>query len=178
MRLNWIRTRIADHGCPLVLVTTPQDFKHCVDKFTRATGHNINQFLGRTLLTKRLPSELDPADLIAVAKIHFPELDADYLELIAAKAMQSESYLMAVEGIARRARFIARREGRAALALADVEKAIEEILPSSVVAAPAAPVAEGRKTPPPLAVKRGRRPITAPSLQSPARETTPTIIPA
>src|SRR5665213_2548555 len=85
MRLNWIRTRIADQGCPLVMVTTPQDFKHRLDKFTRATGHNISQFLGRTILTKTLPDELGEADLVAVAKKHFPDLDADYLDLIVAK---------------------------------------------------------------------------------------------
>jgi hypothetical protein len=181
MRLNWIRTRIADQGCPLALVTTPQDFKDCVNRFTRATGHNINQFLGRALLTKRLPAELEPGDLIAVAQKHFPDLDADYLKLIAAKAMQSESYLMAVESIARRARFIARREGRDTLALADVETAIEEILPASSAPARPAPAAAApaqRKSP--VAVKRGRAltptPVAVPALEMPgARETAPAL---
>lgn len=178
-RLNWIRTRIADHGCPLVLVSTPQDFKHCVDRFTRATGHNINQFLGRTLLTVRLPAELENADLLAVAKHHFPDVDEDYLDLIVAKAEQSESYLMAVESIAKRARFISRREGHAAVTLADLKTAISEVVPGATAPArpaPLAPAPAPHKQP--LAVKRGRA-VTpqpapaAPALGMSARDTAP-----
>jgi hypothetical protein len=50
MRLNWVRTQIVDRECPVALVTTPQTYKHCVEKFVKATGHNIDQFLGRTMM--------------------------------------------------------------------------------------------------------------------------------
>jgi hypothetical protein len=175
MRLNWIRTRIADHGCPLVLVTTPQDFKHGTDKLTKVTGYNLNQFTGRTLLVVRLPSELSTADLIAIARKHFPKLNEDYLELIAAKAMQSESYLKAVEAIGKLSRFIARQAGRDEPTLADVDAAIAEYAPTIPIRpAPSAAVASGVRQP--LAVKRGRpvAPVAAATaLPAPVRQTSP-----
>jgi hypothetical protein len=183
-RLNWIRTRIADQGCPLVLVSTPQDFKECLHRFIRATGHNINQFLGRTLLKVPLPAELAPADLLAVAKKHFPDLDADYLDLIVAKAEQSESFLMAVESIAKRARFIGRRAGHASATLQDLETAIAEVVPSVTAPARPAPIAPARAKHP-LAVKRGRAlmpassisPLEPPALALPPRRPTPALQP-
>ena len=171
MRLNWIRTQIVDHGCPLVLVTTPQDFKHSVDKFTRATGYNMTQFLGRELFPCKLPAELDPDDLTAVARKHFPELDEDYLMLIASKAMQSELYLKAVEAIGKRARYHARNAGRA-LTLSDLDTAIAEIIPAP--SGPAPVRMESRPTQP-IAKKRGR-PAPAPTAdapQAPSRQTSP-----
>ena len=55
--------------------------------------------------------QLETADLIAVARKHFPEFSENYLRLIAAKAMQSESYLATVQQIAKLARYIAKRDG-------------------------------------------------------------------
>lgn len=133
MRLNWIRTQIVDKKLPVALCVTPQNYTHALARFVKRTGHNIQQFLGRTMLKIVLPNELDEEDLLAVARINFPELDEDYLGLIAAKAMQSESYLMAVEAIAKRTRFIARRDGHSTITLADLELAISEVLPGSGV---------------------------------------------
>jgi hypothetical protein len=126
-RLNWIRTQLVDRRVPVVLVSTPQDFKRQSSKFVKATQYNFAQFAGRNMLTVNLPEELSQADLIAAAQIHFPELDANYLELIAAKAMQSESYLQAVEAIAKRAQWIARREKHDSMTLPDLNLAIEEV---------------------------------------------------
>jgi hypothetical protein len=174
-RLNWIRTRIVDQGCPLVLVSTPQDFKQCLDRFTRATGHNIDQFLGRMLWTIRLPGELKIADLRAVAKKHFPDLDDDYLDLIVAKAQQAESFLMAVESIAKLARFFARKACHDAVTLDDLEAAITETVPNILAPAPAA---AAPPRPRPMAVKRSRPAAPpAPALEVRAREITPALQP-
>ncbi len=129
MRLNWIRTQIVDKGLPLVLCATPQTYTHTLAKFVKKTGHNIQQFLGRTMRRVVLPNELEECDLLAVAKIHFPELDEDYLALISAKAMQSESYLKAIESIAKLSRYIAKRDGHKQVEMADLELAFAEILP-------------------------------------------------
>ncbi|MGA2750486.1 MAG: AAA family ATPase [Verrucomicrobiota bacterium] len=153
-RLNWVRTRIVDQGCPLVLVSTPQDFKQCLNRFIRATGYNVDQWIGRTLFTVRLPAELETADLIAVARKQFPDLDDDYLDLIVGKALQSESFLMAVESIAKRARWIGSRAGHAAPTLQDLETAIAEVGPAPATPARPAPTTTAPARPHPLAVKR------------------------
>ncbi len=169
MRLNWLRTEIVDRNCAVVTVSTPQDYKKCVEKFTRATGHNITQFLGRTMLNVPLPNELEQDDLLAVARIHFPQLEDDFLQVIVGTAMRSESYLMAVEAIAKRVRFIARRDNHPSVTLADLKLAISEIIPGQAAPAPAAPA---RSAPPqranPIAIKRSRATkATAPALQMP-----------
>jgi len=129
MRLNWVRTQIIDRKVPCVLVSTPQSYQQAESKYVRKTGYSIEQFLGRVSFSVRLPTNLSPEDLLAVARIHFPELDPDYLDLIAGTAMVAESYLKAVENISRRARFIAKRAGRDQIGSADVELAISEVSP-------------------------------------------------
>lgn len=131
VRLNWVRTEIIDHGLPFAAVVTPQSFDRAVKRFVNTTDYAMEQFLGRTLLTVPLPSELEEKDLIAVAKIHFPEMDDDHLGLIAAQAMLSENYLMAVEAIAKRARYIAKRENHHAITLNDLDIAISEVMPAA-----------------------------------------------
>ncbi len=128
MRLNWIRTEIMDRGVPVALVTTPQSFQRPLQQFVKKTGHTIEQFLGRTMLKKTLPHELDSADLVAVAKVHFPEVGDDYLELIAAKAMQSELYLKAVEAIAKRARYLARQDKAGSVGITHIDRAAEDVI--------------------------------------------------
>jgi hypothetical protein len=127
-RLNWVRTEIVDRELPLAIAVTPQAFKPAVDKFVRKTGYSMAQYFGRNFLTKTLPSSLGEADMIAVARIHFPELDEDALGYIAAEARLSQNYLQAVDAIARRARFLAaRRHGR--ISVQDIEAAVSEVLP-------------------------------------------------
>ena len=99
-RLNWVRTEIVDKGLPLALVATPQSYAHSLKKFVNATGYNFAQIIGRTLLNVVLPRELDRQDVLAVARIHFPDVDEDCLMYIGATAMQSESYLQTMEAIA------------------------------------------------------------------------------
>lgn len=129
-RLNWVRTQIVDKGLPLALCVTPQNYAHAMAKFVKRTGYNMQQFIGRTMRKVILPDELDECDLIAVAKIHFPEFDEDYLALIAAKATQSESYLMTMESVSKLSRFIAKRDGHKQVEMEDLELAFSEILPA------------------------------------------------
>jgi hypothetical protein len=108
---------------------------------------------------------------LAVAKIHFPELDNDFLQVIVGTAMQSESYLMAVEALAKRVRYIARRDGHKTVTLTDLKLAISEIMPAP--AAPARPAPEKSQTPPaPLAIA-AKRPRHVRPLSAPARSTQP-----
>lgn len=134
-RLNWVRTAIVDRKIPCVLVVTPQSYHGAVQRFVKRTQYSIEQFLGREALRVLLPNELPHADLLAVARIHFPGADEDLLGLVAAMALQSESYLKAVENIARRARFTASKRGAKKFNLADVERAITEVMPTTAPAA-------------------------------------------
>ncbi len=132
VRLNWVRTEIADRGLPLAIVVTPQSYHLAVDRFVQKTSYAMEQFNGRTMLPVVLPCELDEKDMVAVARINFPELDEDSLGYVAAAALTSENYLMGVEAIARRARFLSKRHGGQAISLADLDKAISEVIPGHV----------------------------------------------
>jgi hypothetical protein len=158
VRLNWVRTEIIDRHLPFAAVVTPQAFHGAVKQFVRTTGYVMEQFLGRTLLTVPLPSELEEKDLIAVAKIHFPEMDDDHLGLIAAQAMLSENYLMAVEAIAKRARYIAKRDNHRAVTLRDLDIAISEVIAPQPAATSDAPVSRSAQ---PRQLKRQEAPVKA-----------------
>jgi hypothetical protein len=128
-RLNWVRTEIADRGLPLALIHTPQNFLPATDKFVKKTGFAMQQFFGRIYRAVQLPAELERTDLLAVARIHFPEMGDEYLEVIADLAELSENYLQTVEAVAKLARFIARREGHRRVTISDIESAASEIIP-------------------------------------------------
>ena len=186
MRLNWLRTQIVDRNLPVALVSTPQDYSHAAAKFVKASGFNLAQWTGRIVHQTSLPGELEFDDLLAIAKLKSPELDADFQELIAAKALQSENYIMAVEAIAKRARYIARRDGHPETTLADVNLAIAEVIPASATAPAAAAAARPAAAPPgpdpPDAPRRRRArarsirpaaPPPAPALAIPPQRETP-----
>jgi hypothetical protein len=173
-RLNWIRCAIIDRKIPCAIVVTPQSYNSALARFVKKTSYTFEQFLGREALRVSLPNELAHEDLLAVARIHFPEADEDLLGLIAAKAMQSESYLKAVENIARRARYISKKRGAKRLSLADVDKAIAEVMPAPLAPAPA--VAAVTQAAPPKASRsraakqpRKRGSAAATVLQAPFR---------
>jgi hypothetical protein len=144
-RLNWVRTEIVDRGLPLALVHTPQTFLPATDKFVKKTGFAMQQFFGRIYRAVQLPSELERADLIAVARIHFPEMGDDYLEVVGDLAELSENYLQTVEAVAKLARFIARREGHRRVTISDIEAAAGEIIPRQATPAPDSSLSAGRQ---------------------------------
>jgi hypothetical protein len=193
MRLNWVRTQIVDRKCPVALVSTPQDYSRAADKFVKASGYNLAQWTGRTVHQTILPGELEFDDLLAIAKIKCPELDGDFQELIAAKALQSENYIMAVEAIGKRARYIAKRDGHPETTLADVKLAIAEVIPTSApvpaaatrpapaTAASPAPIRQTRPAAASAPRARSIRPAApppAPALPIPQREITPALVAA
>ena len=132
-RLNWVRTEVVNRGLPLALVETPQTFLPAADRFVKKTGFAMQQFFGRNHRIVQLPGELEEADMIAVARIHFPEMGDDYLALIADLAGLSENYLQTVEAVAKLARYIARREGHRRITVSDIENAASEVIPQRAV---------------------------------------------
>jgi hypothetical protein len=125
-----------------------------------------------------LPNELEQDDLLAVARIHFPELSDDFLQVIVGTSMRSESYLMAVEAIAKRVRFIARRDNHPSVTLKDLKLAISEIIPGQAAAPAATPAPPQRSAP--IAVKRSRAATPAPAAVAmpPGRNRPAAVLPA
>jgi hypothetical protein len=83
--------------------------------------------------------------MIAVAKIHFPEMGDDYLALIADLAGLSENYLQTVEAVAKLARHFARQEGHRRITVSDIEAAASEVIPRRAVLAPDSTLGTVRK---------------------------------
>jgi hypothetical protein len=143
-RMNWIRTRVCDRGLPTALLITPQSFDEAFRKFARKTRHRFDQFFGRTARFA-LPATLSRSDVVAVAEKHFPEIDRDYLGLIAGRAMQCQpgadpagriqpGFLHGIKVTASRARHLAKRAGRpGSITEEDVMRAMDEQMP---IAAP------------------------------------------
>lgn len=129
MRLNWIRTNLIDRDMPCVIVATPQDYKTSGKRYVKKTGYTFAQWLGREGYHVTLPAELSQADMLAVARVHFPEINEPLLKVIVAAAGLSDAYLKAVENIARRARYLAGKAGRTSPGRAEVERAITETIP-------------------------------------------------
>jgi hypothetical protein len=176
-RLNWIRCAIVDRKIPCVIVVTPQSYNTAVSRFVKKTNYSIEQFLGREAMRISLPTELSHEDLLAVSRVHFPEASEGLLMLIVAKALQSESYLKAVESIAKRARYLAKKRNAKKLTLTDVETAIMDVMPQ------AAPIAEAVTPAAPRVPRKPRSQSSAATVLKtqfrgsandfPARNTTP-----
>jgi hypothetical protein len=183
-RLDWIREQIMDHHSPLALVSTPQEFAHSMKRFVKTTNHNIDQFLKRLSHTVTLSPKFNEADLMNVARLRFPDLPESYLQLIVAKALQTEDFYVTVERIAKWARFSARQNGHARTTLEDLDKAIEKVIGTAApvpftmaertrrLAAP--PVVMSSSVKP--ALRGPSRPTSPPPApEAPARETSPVL---
>jgi hypothetical protein len=133
-----VRTEIVDRNLPLAIAVTPQSFEAAVSRFVKKTRYTMEQFFGRNFLTCRLPDALREADMIAVAKFHFPGMDEDTLGYIASEARLSQNYLQAVEGIAKRAQWKAARANRS-VGLKDLRAAVAEVLSREAPAEEALP---------------------------------------
>ncbi|HEY3856364.1 MAG TPA: AAA family ATPase [Verrucomicrobiae bacterium] len=183
VRLDWIRTQIVDRKLPIAFISTPQAFQNGVAKFTRTTGHNFGQFLGRVMLNTDLPTDLSTEDLLEVCKIQGPDVPVKIHKFIVARAKSSEGYLKAIEAICCRARYIARREKHSTITLEDVTLAASEVIPAAnglPVKAHQQPTIEDAPKRKSLPVAKRGRIQSAPALlppasefASPARGTTP-----
>ncbi|HEV8544243.1 MAG TPA: AAA family ATPase [Verrucomicrobiae bacterium] len=134
IRMNWVRTRVADRGLPTALIITPQSFDERFRRYIRKTNYRFEQFLGRTARFV-MPEILDKEDVIAVAEKHFPGIALPFLKKIAGRAMRLSGFLQAVEMTAKYALFLASEAGREGrVEEADVIAAIEQMLPCKAAA--------------------------------------------
>jgi hypothetical protein len=128
-RINWVMSlanETDDHpAVPVAIISTPQFIE--LQKAAKEKGlWNSAQLTGRIAHFESLPTDLDPSDLMAVAKAVLPEADSKVLRALAVYARSSERYLAAIDAIAKRARFIAMRDGRTDATTDDVRKAMQE----------------------------------------------------
>jgi hypothetical protein len=115
------------------------------------------------LKTVRLPDKVSDADLLAIARVHFPRLSADHLEYVVSLVSITErNYVSDVAKIARLANQYAIDAGRPEITLAEIDAAVADVLPA--IPPSAAPL----HTPPPAPISRRARaarqnePATAP----------------
>lgn len=143
-RMNWVRTELFDRGLPVAIAVTPQWYdgrEGALTKFVRKTQYTVEQFVGRCEKVT-LPETVSEEDLLRVAQFHFPEVSsAALLAEIAARAACSDNYLQAVENLAKRARFIARRAGKKL-----TDRSIEQVL-NDMLPAPQEPQTEAPEVP-------------------------------
>ena len=131
-RLNYVRRAIMDVPCATAFICTPQSWKRVEKNYLKVTGYTIEQFEGRLLRSAViLPDELLREEMIAVARIHFPDLSDDHLDYIVShvRAFQG-SVLSCIENIARLSRIYAEESGRKSLKLSDIKQAISDCIPS------------------------------------------------
>jgi hypothetical protein len=161
-RLNWVRSQVIDRDCGCAFFATPQSYRETMDAYVKKTGYCMEQWLGRLAPAVVLPDSLASADVLAVARNHFPEVPEPYLKLISARAMQKEGYLKDMEITVKRARFLAGERGRSEPELEDVKAAIDYGMPAGA---------------PQIANPAPRRRTSAPALQSVGRATARTVRP-
>jgi hypothetical protein len=162
-RLDWFKTHIVDKKTPCVLSYTPQ-FEKEMRRFVKESNYTEAQWRGRVKMAYTVPAELDNDDLLAVARHHLPDCASTRLLLrVAGRAARSPHFLAAMETVAMRARWHAVLAGRESPAVADVETAMNDCLPSAL--APVTPLAGGHSAP---ASRPSRK---RPASQAHARET-------
>ena len=100
-------------------------------KSVEKKGWNSAQLTGRISHYEPLPVDLSLDDLKAVAKTILPEADSDGLKALAIYARSSARYLAAIDSVAKRARYVAKQDGRAVVGLNDIRKAMtESVIPA------------------------------------------------
>ena len=123
-RVVWVMT-MANAGVPICLLCTPQFI--AAQKAVEKTGWQSAQLTGRIGHYEFLPTELTLADLTAVGRAALPEASTEVLAALASYARVSARYLAAVDSTAKRAQFIAQRNGRTQCTASDVRTAMQEL---------------------------------------------------
>ena len=111
---------------PVVLITTPE-FHKSQNRVEKQTAWASEQFKGWIGHTERLPEVLPIKDLLAVARVIFPEGDAKLWQEMAGYAdMNKLTKLAGLDALAKRARWLAERQRRAQATPEDLRRAMRE----------------------------------------------------
>ncbi len=130
-RVSWVMAMV-NSGVPVCIITT-QQFFDAQKMLEKRSGWNSGQFLGRMAHCEVLPETLSREDLDAVARAFLPDGDAETIKALSLYAKVSAKYLKGIEDAVRRARFLARKEGRDTIMSRDLASAIKgSVIPSDV----------------------------------------------
>jgi len=128
-------TTLCNMGVPVAMVTTPQ-FYSAQALLEKQTAWSSQQFIGRVGHVERLPEKLSHTDLRKVAVSILPYADDRTITALAAYADESKKHLASIEAIAKRAAWLAQRDGRGTASTDDVKRAMKEsVIPSDVALA-------------------------------------------
>lgn len=130
-RLNWVRSMVIDQGIPCAFFATPQSQADTLEQYAKVTGYNLSQWTGRTAPPVILSDVIPVEDVVAVARMQFPELTAAQLEEMADRAILSSGYLKNIEMAGKRARFLARERGHEKPTTQDVMDACDDMMPTA-----------------------------------------------
>lgn len=156
-RLNWFRTQLVDKRVPCAMCYTGQ-FTKDLERFAKNTGYVEDQWLGRPKLCVKLTEELPNEDVLRVAQSHLPWC-SEWLHMqVAGRAKDASSFLKALEDVADRARWVARKAGRETPTEADTLKALQDTLPAKSLLVPEEvhPPTDGEAPAPVTPTRRGR----------------------
>ena len=128
-RINWLLTEVVNKEIPVALVTTPQ-FDVSQKAIVNGSGWASEQLDGRIAYRLDLPAVLPAEDLIAIARHYLPKASTEVLQLLSPYARRSGKYLAGIEAVSKRARFLARKEGRTAPNGVDLEAAMAQVDPA------------------------------------------------
>jgi hypothetical protein len=109
-RVDWLRTALIDNGVPVAIISTPQYFANQCNRF-RQGGWNASQIQRRLAHTERLPEKLSLADMQAVIRLHFPEIQKTQVLDIAILATGSLGFVGAIGHLRKRLDFLVSRKG-------------------------------------------------------------------
>jgi hypothetical protein len=130
-RVEWVMT-MGNAGVPICMISTPQFTTS--QNVAEKNGWNSAQLTGRIGHYEFLPNELSKYDLVAVAQSVLSEASKEVLTNLAIYAQTSARYLAAVDSIAKRARFLAQRNGNEICSTDDIRRAMNEsVIPSDTM---------------------------------------------
>lgn len=130
-RLNWVRCMGMDQGLRCAFFATPQSHRESVSKYVKRTGYRMEQVLGRVAPVKELPAKVSQADLMAIAKHHFPGIGPSSLRAIVSAAQTSGGFIKVIGQTADYAMHLADRGGRQEPDADDLQRAIERMTPTA-----------------------------------------------
>ena len=134
-RISWLMTAVVNKGIPVALISTPQ-FDKYQKRLVECTGWADGQLEGRIAFRCDLPDILPRSDLAALAAFHLPEAGKDIIGVLCDYAEGSGKYLAGIEWLAKRTRFIVRRDGRSVPDKSDVRQAMRDVDPAITRAVP------------------------------------------
>lgn len=123
-RVNWLMLALINRNIPVALITTKQ-FTTILELIEKKSHWASEQWRGRVSHHELLPDGLSGKDVEAVARNVLPRASDKTIEELVCHAMASAQYLGAISSVAKRARYLAFKEGRSDVSAADVKAAVQ-----------------------------------------------------